>query len=290
AIKDGNSLVILSDRNIGPDRVPVSALLAAGAVHHHLVKSEDRTRIGIVLETGEAREVHHHCMLIGYGVDAINPYLAFEALWQAQRDGLLGDALNTDDKIVYAYRKAVAKGILKVMAKMGISTAQSYKGAQIFEAVGIADEVIAGCFCGTPSRVQGVGFDVLAEESLRRHDLGYGRNAIPLHVLPNPGEVHWRANGDKHMWNPNTISALQQASSSNNVDAYKRFAKASNEEATSGCTLRGLMSFKKGVNGGPIALDDVEPASEIVKRFCTGAMSFGSISPEAHESLALAMN
>src|SRR5690606_9294407 len=146
AIKDGNSLIILSDRNIGPERVPVSALLAAGAVHHHLVKSEERTRIGIVLETGEAREVHHQCMLTGSGVDAINPYLAFEALWQAQRDGLLGDALNTDDKIVYAYRKAVAKGILKVMAKMGISTAQSYKGAQIFEAVGIADEVIEGCF------------------------------------------------------------------------------------------------------------------------------------------------
>ena len=291
AIKDGNSLIILSDRNIGPERVPVSALLACGAVHHHLVKSEERTRIGIVLETGEAREVHHLCMLMGYGVDAINPYLAFEALWQARRDGLLPDAsLDSDDKIVYAYRKAVAKGILKVMAKMGISTAQSYKGAQIFEAVGIADEVIKGCFVGTPSRVQGVGFEVLAEEALRRHDLGYGRNAIPLHVLPNPGDVHWRANGDKHMWNPNTISALQVASSTNNIDAYKRFAKASNEEATRGCTLRGLMSFRTGANGGPVPLDEVESAKEIVKRFCTGAMSFGSISPEAHESLALAMN
>ena len=289
AIKDGNSLIILSDRNIGPERVPVSALLAAGAVHHHLVKSEDRTRIGIVLETGEAREVHHHCMLIGYGVDAINPYLAFEALWQAQRDGLLGDALNTDDKIVYAYRKAVAKGILKVMAKMGISTAQSYKGAQIFEAVGIADEVIEGCFSGTPSRVQGVGFDVLAEEALRRHELAWGRNAIPLQVLPNPGDIHWRANGDKHMWNPKTISALQDASANNNVAAYKRFSKESDEQATRGATLRGLMQFKFGVNPA-IPLEEVEPAKEIVKRFCTGAMSFGSISPEAHESLALAMN
>ncbi len=291
AIRDGNSLIILSDRNVGDDRVPISALLATASVHHHLVKTEERTRIGIVVETGEAREVHHHCMLIGYGADAINPYLAFEALWQARRDGLLnGGDLDCDDKIVYAYRKAVAKGILKVMAKMGISTVQSYKGAQIFEAVGIADEVIQECFIGTPSRVQGVGFDILAEESLRRHELAYGRNTIPLQVLPNPGEVHWRANGERHMWNPTTISALQQASATNNLDAYKRFAKASNEEATRGCTLRGLMTFKEGVNGGPIPLDEVESAKDIVKRFCTGAMSFGSISPEAHESLALAMN
>ncbi len=290
AIAAGNSLIILSDRNIGDDRVPVSALLAAGAVHHHLVKSEERTRIGIVLETGEAREVHHHCMLLGYGVDAINPYLAFESLWQAQRDGLLSAALDTDDKIVYAYRKAVAKGILKVMAKMGISTAQSYKGAQIFEAVGIADEVINGCFIGTPSRVQGVGFNVLAEEALRRHGIAYGRNVIPLQVLPNPGDIHWRANGEKHMWNPQTISHLQQAASNNNIEAYKRFSKASDEEATRGATLRGLMMFKQNVNGGPIAIEEVEPAKEIVKRFCTGAMSFGSISPEAHESLAVAMN
>src|SRR5690606_22076228 len=184
---------------------------------------------------------------------------------------------------------AVAKGILKVMAKMGISTAQSYKGAQIFEAVGIADEVIEGCFSGTPSRVQGVGFDVLAEEALRRHELAWGRNAIPLQVLPNPGDIHWRANGDKHMWNPKTISALQDASANNNVAAYKRFSKESDEQATRGATLRGLMQFKFGVNPA-IPLEEVEPAKEIVKRFCTGAMSFGSISPEAHESLALAMN
>jgi glutamate synthase (NADPH/NADH) large chain len=292
AIADGNSLIILSDRAVGADRVPVSTLLAAGEVHHHLVRTSERTKIGIVVETGEAREVHHHCMLIGYGVDAINPYLAFEALWQAQRDGLLpGEKHDSDDKIVYSYRKAVAKGILKVMAKMGISTVQSYKGAQIFEAVGIADEVVDRCFVGTASRVQGVGFDVLAEEALRRHDLAFdSRTVSQLPVLNNPGDIHWRAGGDKHMWNPKTISALQVATSNNSRDQYKAFAKISDEEATRGCTLRGLMTFKQGVNGGPIPLDEVEPAKEIVKRFCTGAMSFGSISPEAHESLAIAMN
>jgi len=292
AIADGNSLIILSDRAVSPDRVPVSTLLAAGEVHHHLVRTSERTKIGIVVETGEAREVHHHCMLIGYGVDAINPYLAFESLWQAQRDGLLpGAKHDTDDKIVYSYRKAVAKGILKVMAKMGISTVQSYKGAQIFEAVGIAEEVVSRCFVGTASRVQGVGFDVLAEEALRRHDLAYtARTVSQLPVLHNPGDIQWRANGEKHMWNPKTISALQVATSNNSRQQYKTFAKISDEEATRGCTLRGLMQFKANVNGGPIPLDEVEPAKEIVKRFCTGAMSFGSISPEAHESLAIAMN
>ncbi|HEY3699117.1 MAG TPA: glutamate synthase large subunit, partial [Spongiibacteraceae bacterium] len=291
AIAEGNSLIILSDRAVGPDRVPVSTLLAAGEVHHHLVRTSERTKIGIVVETGEAREVHHHCMLIGYGVDAINPYLAFESLWQAQHDGLITDVkLDSDDKIVAAYRKAVAKGILKVMAKMGISTVQSYKGAQIFEAVGIAREVIDRCFVGTPSRVEGVGFDVLAEEALRRHDLAYSRAASELPVLPNPGDIQWRANGEKHMWNPQTIAALQVATSTNSVDQYKRFAKISDEEATRGCTLRGLMMFKQNVNGGPIPIEEVEPAKEIVKRFCTGAMSFGSISQEAHESLAIAMN
>jgi glutamate synthase (NADPH/NADH) large chain len=292
AIADSYSLIVLSDRGVGPERVPVSTLLAAGAVHQHLVKHSERTRIGIVVETGEAREVHHHCMLIGYGVDAINPYLAFEALWQSQREGLLpGDQYDDDDKIVAAYRKGVAKGMLKVMAKMGISTLQSYKGAQIFEGVGIADEVIERCFKGTPSRVAGVGFDVLAEEAIRRHTSAYpavDKSRIP--VLENPGEVHWRDRGERHMWNPQTISAVQVAARTNSRDAYRQFVAASDEEATRGATLRGLMTFREGANGGPIPLEEVEPAKEIVKRFCTGAMSFGSISPEAHESLALAMN
>ncbi len=292
AIEDGYSLMVLSDRNIGEERVPVSSLLAVGAVHHHLVANQLRTRICIVLESGEAREVHHHCLLVGYGADAINPYLAFEALFQARRDGLLDDAeCHNDEGIVYDYLNAVAKGMLKVMAKIGISTLQSYKGAQIFEAVGIGEDVIARCFHGTASRIKGVNFELLGEESLRRHELGYpSRNLVRLPVLPNPGEFHWRAGGELHMWNPETIANLQLAARTNSREAYKAFAKYSNEQATHRATLRGLLKFKQQVNGGPISLDKVEPVKEIVKRFVTGAMSFGSISADAHESLAIAMN
>jgi len=292
AIKDGFSLVVLSDRAISHDRVPLSTLLASAGVHHHLVREAKRTRIGIVLETGEAREVHHHCLLVGYGADAINPYLAFEALWQARIEGRLDPyEFSDDEKVVNAYRKAVAKGILKVMGKMGISTLQSYKGAQIFEAVGLNDEVIDRCFTNTASRVQGVNFKVLATETLRRHALGYPeRQADTLSSLPNPGEFHWRAEGEKHGWEPNVIADLQVAARNNDEDAYWRFAKQINDENRRRYTLRGLLRFKEGVNGGPIPLEEVEPASEIVKRFCTGAMSFGSISAEAHETLAISMN
>jgi glutamate synthase (NADPH/NADH) large chain len=321
AIDDDYSLVILSDRAIRADHVPVSSLLAAGAVHHHLVRQTKRTRIGIVLETGEAREVHHHCLLIGYGADAINPYLAFEALWKSRREGLIerpegiessdeggegkahpavesgadGEAYDPvtkeDHDLVAAYRKGVAKGMLKVMAKMGISTLQSYKGAQIFEAVGLRDEVIERCFAGTASRIQGVDFDVLAEEALRRHALGYPTQASEtLPVLPNPGEFHWRPEQERHMWDPEAIADLQVAGRTNSREAYQRFAEHTNNDARTRCSLRGLLSFKQNVNGGPIPIDEVQPAKEIVKRFCTGAMSFGSISAEAHEGLAIAMN
>ncbi|QDT59041.1 Ferredoxin-dependent glutamate synthase 1 [Stieleria bergensis] len=284
----GIQLVVLSDRNLGPDRVPVSALLATGAVHHHLVRQAKRTQIGLVIESGEAREVHHHCLLIGYGADAINPYLAFEALWQARRDGLMDPSLD-DDKIVAAYRKGVAKGMLKVMAKMGISTLQSYKGAQIFEALGLRDEVIERCFVGTASRIQGVSFDVLAEETLRRHELGYPeRSTEKLPALPNLGEYHWRAEGEKHAWTPESISNLQNAARNNNEDAYWKFSDKINKDNRSRCTLRGLLGFKE--TGNSIPLDEVESAKDIVKRFCTGAMSFGSISAESHEALAIAMN
>jgi glutamate synthase (NADPH/NADH) large chain len=287
AIAEGYSFIILSDRETGEDRVPASSLLACAAVHHHLVRHEQRTRIGIVLESGEAREVHHQCLLIGYGADAVNPYVAFEALSQAREDGMLAEEW-TDEKIVDAYRKGVAKGMLKVMAKMGISTLQSYKGAQIFEAVGLNSEVIDYCFAGTPSRIQGVGFDVIAEEALRRHELGYPRrDRTQLSVLPNPGLFHWRQSGEKHAWNPHTIADIQAAARTGDQDAYHRFATRINEQTSRECHLRGLLKFKEG---RPIPLDEVEPASEIVKRFCTGAMSFGSISAEAHESLAVAMN
>jgi glutamate synthase (NADPH/NADH) large chain len=285
AIDEGYSLIVLSDRAIGPDRVPVSALLAVGAVHHHLVNCAKRTRIGIIVETGEAREVHHHCLLVGYGADGINPYLAFEALVQSRDDGLL----DPDIDLIGDYRQAVAKGMLKVMAKMGISTLQSYKGGQIFEAIGIADEVIDKCFRGTVSRLQGAGFAVLEEEALRRHSLGYPLDPTDkLASLPNPGEFHWRSAGERHAWDPQAIFSLQVAARRGDRNAYKEFAAHVNEEARRTGALRGLLEFNYAEK--PIPLDDVEPASEIVKRFCTGAMSFGSLSAEAHETLAIAMN
>jgi len=289
AVDEGFSLIVLTDRAVGRNRIPVSALLATGAVHHHLVRAEKRTRVGLVLETGEAREVHHHCCLVGYGADAINPYLAFEALWQERRRGTLDEkTFPDDDKIVRGYRKAVAKGMLKVFAKMGISTLQSYKGAQIFEAVGLNSSVIDFCFAGTASRIQGVGFNVIAEELVERHALGYpDEEEFRLPVLPNDGQFHWRANGERHMWNPESIADLQVAARANSTDAYKQFASHANEDARSRCTLRGLMRFKTGPS---IPLSEVEPAKEIVKRFATGAMSFGSISMEAHSTLAIAMN
>ncbi|MBX3420632.1 MAG: glutamate synthase large subunit [Pirellulaceae bacterium] len=292
AIDDGYSLIILSDRQIGPQSVPVSALLATGAVHHHLVRQAKRTQVGIIVETGEAREVHQHCLLVGYGADAINPYLAFEALWYARLDEQLSAEKYVDlDKIMYSYRKAVAKGMLKVLAKMGISTLQSYKGAQIFEALGLKDEVIDVCFIGTASRIQGVGFDVLAEESLRRHALGYPRDPVAqLPALPNPGDFHWRSAGERHGWDPQAIADLQVAARAGDTNAYWRFSNHINHDNEMKCTLRGLLELKPGVAGPAVPLDEVEPASAIVKRFCTGAMSFGSISAEAHETLAIAMN
>ncbi|MCZ6674826.1 MAG: glutamate synthase-related protein, partial [Verrucomicrobia bacterium] len=289
AIADGYPLIILSDRNIGREKMALSSLIACGCVHHHLVNSHERTRIGIVLETGEAREVHHHCLLTGFGADAINPYVAFEALQQALLDGLLDKTEYPDSNaIVTAYKKGVAKGILKVMAKMGISTLQSYKGAQIFEAVGIADEIIDQCFVGTASRVQGVDFEVLYQEMVKRHEIGYhDRSANLIPVLSNPGEFHWRKGEEIHMWDPSGISNLQVAARTNNEDAYLAFSKHANEETSRKGTFRGLFRFRESV---PVPLESVEPAKEIVKRFCTGGMSFGSISAESHEALAVAMN
>jgi len=287
AIEQDFSFIVLSDKNLGSESIALSSLLACSTVHHHLIKKEKRTRIGIIIETGEAREVHHHCLLIGYGADAINPYLAFESLWQARQDGLL-DQISFDE-MVKAYKKGVAKGILKVMAKMGISTLQSYKGAQIFEAVGLADEIIEKCFPGTASRVQGVNFDILVDEVERRHELGFPKkNPNNVEVLPNPGDFHWRQGGDSHMWDPETISDLQQAARNNNENSYWKFSNYANEQTTKDSTLRGLLKFKYIKK--PIDLDKVEPEKEIVRRFATGAMSLGSISTEAHESLAIAMN
>ncbi len=287
AIDDGSPLVILSDRGLGPDRVPISSLLATGAVHHHLIGRGKRTKVGLVIESGEAREIHHHCLLFGYGADAINPYLAFEVLWKARRDGLLrSETCQDDDSLVRLYQKVAAKGILKVMSKMGISTLQSYKGAQIFEAVGLASEVIERCFAGTASRIQGIGFETLAEEAIRRHEAGFG--ATSTACLTNPGEFHWRPGGELHSWDPPAIATLQQAAVNNDPAAYWRFSEHVNAESRARGTLRGVLRLK--TEAGPVALEEVEPAADIMKRFCTGAMSFGSISAEAHETLAVAMN
>ena len=290
AINEGYSFIILSDRNISKKNIALSSLLACSTVHHHLVKGEKRTQIGIIIETGEAREVHHHCLLVGYGADAINPYLAFDVLAKSLKDGLLKDEnLKGIKDLVNAYKKGVAKGMLKVMAKMGISTLQSYKGAQIFEAVGLADEIIEFSFPGTPSRVQGIDFQVLTKEIERRHEIGFPEiSQNKVSTLPNPGDFHWRNGGDSHMWDPKTISALQLASRNNDETAYWKFADHANEQTTKNSTLRGLMKFK--FSDSELPLEEVESEKEIVKRFATGAMSLGSISTEAHESLALAMN
>ncbi len=280
-------LVVLSDRAAGPDRIPAGALLAVGAVHHHLIRAFKRTRIGIVVESGEPREVHHFCTLIGYGADAVNPYLAFEAIWQVSRQGYVKQEF-TDEELVQRYLRALAYGMRKVFGKMGISTLDSYKGAQIFEAVGLADEVIQLCFAGTASRVQGVGFHTLGEEALQRHRLAYPQREAPIgtHVI-NFGEYQWRVDGEKHMWDPESIANLRIAVQHEDPAAYRRFRDAQNQRSARQATLRGLMKFK---HGRSISIDEVEPAEQIMRRFATGAMSFGSISQETHEALALAMN
>lgn len=280
AIKGGHSLIILSDRAVNKHRAPISTLLASSALHRYLVAKHKRTQVGIIVETAEAREVHHFCSLIGYGVDAINPYLAFEALWQARVDKTI--EVESDELIVEKYRKGVGKGMLKVMAKMGISTLESYKGAQIFEAVGLAKEVMDKCFFESASRIDGVGFDILQAESEKLH-----KNAYKENTLDNIGQYHYRSGGEQHMWNPSTIANLQLAARNNDEKAYWEFANHANNKGTRNSTLRGLMEF---TNSNPISIDDVEPCKEIVKRFATGAMSFGSISAESHESLAIAMN
>ena len=286
AVRNGSHFLILTDQAAGPERTPISSLLACGAVHHALIENGLRTRVGIIVETGEAREVHHHCLLIGYGADAIYPYMAYQALIRAV------DQESSEPKgpaiLEKTYKKSVGKGILKVMAKMGISTLQSYKGAQIFEALGLSTEVIETCFKGTPSRIGGVGLNILARESLRRHSEAYKDHTQDLQ-LGNPGEFHWRSGGEEHAWNPEAISALQIASRAGNRSAFQHFTGKVDAKSRDVCTLRGLLRFKDGIQPS-IPLDEVEPAAEIVKRFCTGAMSFGSISAETHKTLAVAMN
>ena len=288
ALESGFSLVILSDRAISADRVPVSALLATGAVHHHLTRLERRNQIGLLIESGEPREVHHYCMLAGYGADAVNPYLAFETLERMLLDDRY-DGKHTLEDLLDHYLKAVAKGMRKVFGKMGISTLESYKGSQIFEAVGLDKEVIDKAFVGTASRIKGAGFEALGNEALQRHAFGYpDGNPDRFDSLPNPGDYHYRFGGEKHMWDPESIADLQRAVWQNDKAAYQRFSSRQSERNTNQATLHGLFKFKAGT--APLSLDEVEPASALVKRFVTGAMSYGSISREAHETLAIAMN
>jgi len=301
AVADGHQLIVLSDRDMGPDRLAIPALLATGTVHQALVVNAERTKVGLVVESGEPREVHHFCTLFGYGADAVNPYLAFAALFKLQRDGLI-DPDATAEQLTQRYVKAVGKGILKVMSKMGISTLASYKGAQIFEAIGLKQEVMQRAFASTASRLQGAGFDVLAAEARMRHALGYpDRKAAPANSLPNPGDYHWRADGETHQFSPQAIAHLQQASRNRGHDAYASFARLMNDDARHRATLRGMLKLKGSSTtpdleapwqtpDGGIPLDEVQPAAEIVKRFRTGAMSLGALSAEAHETLALAMN
>lgn len=291
AITAGYQLVVLSDRKAGPGRIALPSLLAVGTVHHHLVRNESRTKLGLVLESGEAREVHHFCTLAGYGCDAVNPYLAYQAMYSLRDDAVLDPDL-TNEEIVKTYIMSAGAGIKKVMSKMGISTLASYKGAQIFECVGLRDEVIERSFAGTASRLQGVNWNVLAKEGRRRHEIGFPpRNAGAARPkqLPNPGEYHWRPEGEAHAFSPRSIANLQIAARTNSHAAYADYAKLCNDDAKQRCTLRGLLGFVDDASKS-IPLEEVEPAKDIVKRFRTGAMSLGSLSREAHETLALAMN
>ncbi|MBL9122974.1 MAG: glutamate synthase large subunit [Planctomycetaceae bacterium] len=287
ALAEGVTILILSDRGVTADLVPIPALLATSAVHHHLVRDETRTRCGLVVETGEAREVHHFALLTGYGAGAVNPYLAFAALRQMQQDRLL-PAEYPPEKLEKNFIKAVGKGLLKVMSKMGISTQQSYRGAQIFEAIGLNSDLVNEYFTWTASRIEGVGLETIAEESLRRHEHAYPRVPVSQTLeLDVGGQYQWRRKGEAHLFSPEVVAKLQQSTRINSREEFRQFCQLIDDQQRRLLTLRGLLEFKAGE---PVPLDEVEPAQNIVKRFATGAMSFGSISKEAHESLAIAMN
>ncbi len=289
AVLDGINIIILSDRRVAPTRAPIPSLLATAAVHHHLIRKGLRTSVGLVVESGEPREVHHFCCLAGYGAEAINPYLAFETLIAAKDD----IAENLDEKeILKRYIKSIGKGLLKVMSKMGISTYQSYCGAQIFDAVGLKTEFVDKYFAGTATRIEGVGLAQIAEETMRRHREAFGESPVLREDLDIGGEYAFRIRGEAHVWNPESVAALQHAVRGNSYEKFRAYSKIVNEQAERLLTIRGLFRLKPAEENGrkKIPLEEVEPAKEVVKRFSTGAMSFGSISREAHTTLAIAMN
>ena len=288
AIAEGVDLVILSDRYATTELAPIPSLLITAAVHHHLIREKTRTRVGLVVETGEAREVHHIALLLGYGAAAVNPYLVFDALRDLARQGHLD---MTPRQAAKNYIKACGKGVLKVMSKMGISTVASYTGAQVFEAIGLGQDVIDEYFTGTTSRLGGVGLDVIAAESAARHDFAFPARPSELahRELQIGGEYQWRREGEYHLFNPETVFKLQHATSTGQYEIFKQYTELVDNQSHQLATLRGLFEMKVG-DRTPIAIEDVEPVREIVKRFSTGAMSYGSISAEAHETLAIAMN
>ena len=285
AIRDGYRILILSDRGVDKDYAPIPSLLALTAVHNHLVRERKRTQVALIIESGEPREVMHFCLLIGYGASAVNPYLAIESLEDMAQRGRLQVSFETALK---NFKKAINKGLLKVFSKMGISTLQSYRGAQVFEAIGLNEELIEKYFTGTPSRIQGVGLKVLAREAQMKHEYAYRPFTQSETELAPGGAYQYRVNGEYHLINPQSVSKMQHAVRTNNFKTFEEFSELIDKQNRDLCTLRGLMQLKSAKK--PVPIEEVEPASEIVKRFATGAMSFGSISKEAHETLAIAMN
>ncbi len=286
AIAAGYEIIILSDRDVNRERAPIPALLAVSAVHHHLIRAGTRTQVGFVIESGEPREVHHFALLLGYGAAAINPYLAFETLDDLIEQGVLAEL--DRQKAIKNYIKAVNKGVVKIISKMGISTFQSYCGAQIFEAIGLNQDFVDKYFTWTPSRISGVGIDVIAEEVRQRHQHAFTPRQVDGVTLDPGGQYQYRSDGELHQFNPKTVHSLQQACRTGDYKAFKEYSCGVNDQSRRLCTLRGLMEFRS--TREPVPLEEVEPVESIVKRFKTGAMSYGSISKEAHEALAIAMN
>jgi glutamate synthase domain-containing protein 2/glutamate synthase domain-containing protein 3 len=284
AINEGYSFVLLSDKGVNENFMAVPALLAVGTVHQYLLKKAVRKRISIILESAEPREVFHFALLFGYGADLVNPYLAYQILENMVDEKSL---TITKEKAIYNYRHSIDAGILKILSKMGISTLQSYRGAQIFEAMGIGEEVINKSFTGTPSRIGGIDFDIIAEETIIRHTNAFSPENKSKEFLATGGFYQWKKDGEFHLWNPDSIPALQEATRTGNYKKFKEFSELINNQSNQPTTLRGLLKFK---NQKSISIDEVESEDEIIKRFCTGAMSFGSISRGAHETLAIAMN
>jgi glutamate synthase (ferredoxin) len=287
AIAEGATILILSDKGVDRSHAPVPALLATAGLHHHLIRAGTRTRVGLVLESGEPREVHHFCLLLGYGAQAINPYLVYECLNDMIHEGLLNNNISYHDA-VKGYDKAVYKGVVKVMAKMGISTIKSYCGAQIFEAVGLDPKMVDKYFTWTPSRIGGVGLEEIAREAQQQHARAFPTYPLNGHTLDVHGKYQYRKDGELHLFNPRTIHLLQKAARNNDYKTFKEYTRLIDDQSERLATLRGLMRLKYADQ--PIPIEEVEPVDEIVKRFKTGAMSYGSISKEAHEALAIAMN